>query len=331
VYPFTLERPRDLTTAIALATDGPAAQYIAGGTDMLQLLEEDVCRPARLIALGPGVLDDRIDVTPDGAVRLGARARLSDVADHQAVRDGVPLVAESLLASASPQVRNMATVGGNLLQRTRCPYFRDVGVADCNKRRPGAGCAALHGENRLHAILGGSEHCIAVHPSDFAVALVALDALVRLRGPDGERTVAVETLYPLPGETPHIETVLAPGEVITAIEIPASAALARHAHYLKLRNRASFEFALVSAAVALDLDGDRIRDARAAMGGVATKPWRLRAVERALVGNRRGPETYGAAAERAADGAIPHGHNAFKVDLMKRALVRALEVAAGRA
>jgi xanthine dehydrogenase YagS FAD-binding subunit len=333
MHPFTLERPRDVAAAVALGAEpsGPATDYIAGGTDMLQLLQEEIRRPERLVALGVGVLDDRIEVRPDGTLRLGAGARMSDVADHAGVREAFPLIAQALLASASPQVRNMATVGGNLLQRTRCAYFRDVGVLACNKRNPGSGCAAIKGKNRLHAVLGGSDHCIATHASDLAVALVALDATLHLRGLHGERVIALEAFHCLPGDTPHVETVLAPGEIITAIEVPAAPALARRSHYLKVRDRASFEFALVSAAVALDRDGDRIQAARVAMGGVGTKPWRMRGVEVALAGARPTNAAYRAAAERAADSAVPRGENAFKIDLMMRALARALDIAGGRA
>lgn len=334
MQPFTLERPRDIVGAITLGarSDGAVTEYIAGGTDMLQLLQEDVRRPDRLVALGPGVLDTRIDVRADGGLRLGAGARMSAVADDPGVREAFPVIAEALLASASPQVRNMAMLGGNLLQRTRCPYFRDVGVPSCNKRRPASGCAAIDGENRMHAVLGGSEHCIATHASDLAVALVALDAQLRLLGPRGDRVMTLEALYRLPGDTPHLETELAPAEVITAIEIsPSSGTMARHSHYLKLRDRASFEFALVSAAVGLDLDGDDIRQARVAMGGVGTKPWRMRGVEEALAGARRERPSYERAAARAIEGARPRTHNAFKLELMRRVLVRALEIAGGHA
>jgi xanthine dehydrogenase YagS FAD-binding subunit len=333
MHAFTLERPPDVAAAIALGADGDGVRvaYIAGGTDMLQLLKEDVLRPDRLVALGTRVLDDRIEVDGAGTLRLGVSARMSDVADHGGVREAFPLVAAALLAGASPQVRNMATVAGNILQRTRCSYFRDSGVPDCNKRRPRSGCAALDGENRMHAVLGGSAHCIATHPSDFAVALVALDASVRLRGGAGERVVLLEEFHRLPGDTPDVETVMAPGELITAIEVPAAPALARRSTYLKLRDRVSFEFALVSAAVALDVDRDHIRRARVAMGGVGTKPWRMRGVETALAGARRDPAAYQAAAARATDGAEPRAHNAFKLELMRRTLVRALVTVGSRA
>src|SRR5919202_2787625 len=268
MHPFVLERPKDLASALALRAqagrnDAPV-EYIAGGTDMVQLLQEYVRRPERLVSLA-GLLDRRIDVGPQG-LRLGAAATMAEGAAHPAVIQQFPLIAEALLNSASPQVRNQATMGGNVLQRTRCPYFRDVGYAACNKRAPGSGCAAIGGENRWHAVLGTSDHCIAAHASDLAVALVALDATVELLSLRSSRTVRVEDFHLLPGDTPERETVLAQGELIVAVEVPASP-VARRSHYLKVRERASFEFALVSAAVALELDGDRIRQARVALGG----------------------------------------------------------------
>jgi xanthine dehydrogenase YagS FAD-binding subunit len=331
VHPFTLERPRELVTAIALAAapGGPSAEYIAGGTDMLPLLKEEIRHPDRLVALGAGALDDRIEIRADGFLRIGAAATMSAVAEHEGVRTGFPLIAQALLAGASPQVRNMATMGGNLLQRTRCAYFRDPGVAQCNKRRPGTGCAAAQGEHRMHAVLGASEECLAVHPSDLAVALVALEAVLQLSGAEGDRLVPIEVFHRLPGNTPHIETVMGPGEVITAIEVPAAPWLATACHYLKVRDRASFEFALVSAAVALEIDDDRIASARVAMGGVGTRPWRMRGVEDALTGARRDAEIYMTAAERAVEGAAPRLGNAFKVPLMKATLARALRIAGG--
>jgi len=330
MHPFTLERPRDLHSAFRAQAgrSDASAEYIAGGTDMVQLLEEYVRQPERLVSLG-GLLDDLIDVGPEG-LRLGAGATMADVAAHPAVVQQFPVIAEALLDSASPQVRNQATMGGNLLQRTRCPYFRDVGYDACNKRAPGSGCAAIGGENRWHAVLGTSEHCIAAHASDLAVALVALDAAVEVRGPRGQRTLSLDDLYRLPAETPHIETVLEPGEVIAAITVPASPA-ARRSHYLKVRDRASFEFALVSAAVALEMDGDRIRQARVALGGVGTKPWRVPQVESALAGASLEPAALRRAAALAAQGAQGYGHNDFKIELMQRVIVRAVETAGGRA
>src|ERR687893_1756302 len=330
MHPFTLERPRDLAAALALGAqagrnDAPA-EYIAGGTDMVQLLQEYVRRPERLVSLA-GLLEDRIDIAPQG-LRFGAAATMADVAAHPAVAEQFPVISEALLNSASPQVRNQATMGGNLLQRTRCPYFRDVAYSACNKRAPGSGCAAMGGENRWHAVLGTSENCIAAHASDVAVALVALDAAVEVRGIGGQRSVPLADFYHLPDAAPHIETVLEPGEVIAAITVPANPA-ARRSHYLKVRDRASFEFAVVSAAVALDMDGTRIRQARIALGGVGTKPWRVPQVEAALAGASLDPTALRSAAALAAQGAQGRGHNDFKIELMQRAIVRAAETAGG--
>ena len=286
MHAFALERPRNLAAALTMRAQAgrndALVEYIAGGTDMMQLLQENVRRPERLVSLA-GLLDNRIDVGPDG-LRLGAAATMAEVAAHRGVVEQFPVIAEALLNSASPQVRNQATMGGNLLQRTRCPYFRDVGYSDCNKRAPGSGCAAISGQNRWHAVLGTSQNCIAANASDLAVALVALDAAVEVRGGiGGQRTVPLIDFHRLPGDTAHIETVLEPGEVIAAIMVPSSR-IARRSHYLKVRDRASFEFAVVSAAVALEMDGGRIRQARIALGGVGTKPWRVPRVEAALVG-----------------------------------------------
>src|SRR3954454_15125195 len=332
MHPFTLERPRDLAAALALRAqagrnDAPT-EYIAGGTDMVQLLQEYVRKPNRLVSLA-GLLDRRIDAGPQG-LPLGAAATMAEVAAHSAVLQQYPLISEALLNSASPQVRNQATMGGNLLQRTRCPYFRDVGYAACNKRAPGSGCSAIGGENRWTAVLGTSENCIAANPSDLAVALVALDASVEVRGPNGQRTVPLTEFHRLPGDTPHIETVLEPGEVIVAIVVPTNP-IARRSHYLKVRDRASFEFAVVSAAVALDMNGGRIRQARVALGGVGTKPWRLPKVEAALAGTILEPGPLRTAAALAAEGAQGRGHNDFKIELMQRAIVRAVETAGARA
>jgi xanthine dehydrogenase YagS FAD-binding subunit len=332
MHPFTLDRPRDLAAALSLRAqagrnDAPA-EYIAGGTDMVQLLQEYVRRPERLVSLA-GLLDNRIDVGPQG-LRLGAAATMAEVAAHPIVVEQFPVISEALLESASPQVRNQATMGGNLLQRTRCPYFRDVGYAACNKRVPGSGCAAIGGENRWHAVLGTSENCIATNASDLAVALVALDAAVELRGAGGERSVQLAEFHRLPGDTPHIETVLEAGEVIAAITVPANLA-ARRSHYLKVRDRASFEFAVVSAAVALEMDGDRIRQARVALGGVGTKPWRVPRVEAALAGASLDPAALRSAAALAADGTQGRGHNDFQIELMQRAIVRVVETAGARA
>ena len=332
MHPFTLERPRDLSAALALRAQAgrndASDEYIAGGTDMVQLLQEYVRRPERLVSLA-GLLDNRIEAGPQG-LRLGAAATMAEVAAHPAVIQQFPVISEALLNSASPQVRNQATMGGNLLQRTRCPYFRDVGYSACNKRSPGSGCAAIGGENRWHAVLGTSDSCIAANASDLAVALVALDAAVEVRAAAGQRSVPLIDFHRLPGATPHIETVLEPSDVITAITVPASPT-ARRSHYLRVRDRASFEFAVVSAAVALDMDGARIRQARVALGGVGTKPWRVPRVEAALAGATLDPAALRRAAALAAQGAQGRGHNDFKIELMQRAIVRAVETAGGRA
>src|SRR5438445_6328702 len=302
MHPFMLERPHDLPTALALLAqagrnDAPA-EYIAGGTDMVQLLQENVRQPERLVSLA-GLLDNRIDVGQQ-SLRIGAAATMAEVAAHPAVIEQFPVISEALLNSASPQVRNQATMGGNLLQRTRCPYFRDVGYSACNKRAPGSGCAAIGGENRWHAVFGTSESCIAAHASDLAVALVALDAAVEIRSAGAQRTVPLSDFYRLPEAMPHLETVLEPGEVVAAITVPASP-VARRSHYVKVRERASFEFALVSVAAALEMDGPGIRQARIALGGVGTKPWRVPRVEAALAGARLDPAALRAAAALAAD------------------------------
>lgn len=331
MHPFTLERPRELSAALAFGAqagrnDAPA-EYIAGGTDMVQLLQEYVRMPERLVSLA-GLLDDGIEVGQQG-LRFGAATTMADAAAHPIVIEQFPVISESLLNSASPQVRNQATMGGNLLQRTRCPYFRDVGYAACNKRAPGSGCAAIGGENRWHAVLGTSENCIAANPSDLAVALLALDASVEVRGANGQRMVPLAEFHRLPANTPHVETVLEPGEVITAITVPANPT-ARRSHYLKVRDRASFEFAVVSAAVALEMDGGRIGQARVALGGVGTKPWRVPRVEAALAGVSLDPAALRPAAALAIEGAQGRGHNDFKIDLMQRAIVRAIETAGAR-
>src|ERR687893_326990 len=332
MHPFALERPRNLSAALAFRAQAgrndASAEYIAGGTDMVQLLQEYVRQPERLVSLA-GLLDNAINVGPQG-LRLGAAATMAEVAAHPGIIEHFPVISEALLNSASPQVRNQATMGGNLLQRTRCPYFRDVGYSACNKRAPGTGCSAIGGENRWHAVLGTSENCIAANPSDLAVALVALDASVEVRGPNGQRAVPLADFHRSPGDTPHIETVLEPGEVIAAITVPANAA-ARRSPYLKVRDRASFEFAVVSAAVALDMEGGRIRQARVALGGVGTKPWRVPRVEAALAGAGLDPAALRLAAALAAEGALGRGHNDFKIELMQRAIVRAVETAGARA
>jgi xanthine dehydrogenase YagS FAD-binding subunit len=311
--PFAYARVSDLGAALAAA--GPGAAFIAGGTDLLQLWKVGVAAPERVVDISRLPLD-AIERTGNG-VCIGALARMTDVADHPLIRADYPAVAEALQASASPQVRNAATIGGNLLQRTRCAYFRHPGMP-CNKRQPGTGCAARDGENRLHAIFGASPHCVATHASDLAVALVALDARIRLRGAAGARVVAVEDFFALPGDTAERDTVIDPGELIVAVELPETAA---RSHYLKVRDRASFEFAVVSVAVAVELTGGMIVRARIAAGGVGTRPWRLPACEAALASGA----SLAAAAARAAEGAEPLSRNGFKCELLRRTVRRALE------
>ena len=329
---FTIASPRDLNAALA-AGPQDGAKYIAGGTDLMQLAKEGVEQPRQLIdiaALLPRTIskaDANVGATAVGTLRLGALATMSEAAAHPDVRAGWPAISEALLLSASPQIRNMGTMGGNLLQRTRCGYFRDTGSA-CNKRAPGSGCPAIGGDNRGLGVLGVSAHCIATHPSDLPVALVAMDASVELLSPNGgKRVVPLGEFYRLPGDTPQIETNLLPGELIAAILVPPSASAAR-SRYVKVRDRATFEFAVVSAAVALDVQGGTVREVRIALGGVAHKPWRLPQVEEALHGRPATEEAFQAAAALASRGAQPATQNAFKVKLAQRAVFRALSLAA---
>ncbi|MPZ40477.1 MAG: xanthine dehydrogenase family protein subunit M [Rhizobiales bacterium] len=313
--------------ALALAAAHPGAAFIAGGTDLLQLFKQGPAAPAQLIDISRLPLDriePRSDASAD-AIRIGALARLADVARHPEVRRGWPALAQAIEASASPQVRNLATVGGNLLQRTRCGYFRSPDLP-CNKRQPGSGCAARTGENRLHAIFGTSPHCAATHASDLAVALLALDASVHVRRHDAAHTLPIAELFRLPGDTPQSDNALGPGELIVAVEVPVGTE-SRRSCYLKVRDRASFEFTVVSVAVALQIEGDVIRSARLAAGGVGTVPWRLAASEAALAGARAEPAAFAAAAAHAADGAQPLSQNGFKIELLRRAVRRALELA----
>ncbi|HEV2602416.1 MAG TPA: xanthine dehydrogenase family protein subunit M [Microvirga sp.] len=325
MVPFAYTSVADPLAAVERGAGGTGVAYIAGGTDMLQLLQEGVATPTELVDINPIGFDD-VSVAVDG-VRIGAMARLADVADDPTIRERFPAVAEALHESASPQVRNMATVAGNLLQRTRCLYFRDI-TTPCNKRDPGSGCSALEGQNRINAVLGGSPQCFATYPGDLAVALVASDAEVMIRGANGERTVLVENLHHLPGDTPHLETVLKPGDLIVAIWIPLHAA-GRRSHYVKVRDRATFEWALASCAASLGMDGDRVIDARVAVGGVATKPWRLKHVEDMLMDRRLDRPLAREAGERSADGAESWGQNAFKIPLLKKTVERALLRAGG--
>lgn len=324
--PFSYTRAEEENEAVAAAQDANAS-FVAGGTCLIDLMKLGVQTPGRLVDINPLPLSQVQDL--GNGVRVGANVRNSDLAYHSLIRDRYPVLAEALLAGASPQLRNMATVGGNLMQRTRCYYFRDT-ATPCNKREPGSGCSAIDGLNRIHAILGTSRHCIATHPSDMCVALVALDAVIRTRGPQGERTIPIVDFHLVPGDHPERETVLEHGELITAVDLPARPFAAR-SHYIKVRDRASYAFALASAAVALDMQGGRIRECRVALGGVGTKPWRAHEAEKVLMGKEPGEAIYRAAAEAALRGARTHKYNAFKVELAKRTIVRALSEVGGMA
>ncbi|MDR3465953.1 MAG: xanthine dehydrogenase family protein subunit M [Xanthobacteraceae bacterium] len=325
--PFDYIRPATIAEAVAAAAT-PGAAYLAAGTNLLDLMKGGISRPTRVVDISrlPGL--DRIEALPDGSVRIGALVRNADLAHDAAFARAFPSVAEALLSGASAQLRNAATVGGNLLQRTRCSYFHDAASA-CNKRSPGAGCDARGGENRLHAVLGWSDACIATHPSDFCVPLVAFDAVVEIEGSGGRREIALEALHRLPDAAPERDAVLDPGDLIVAVRLPAAARnFAAHARYLKLRERTSYAFAVVSAAAALDLDGGTIKSARLALGGVAAKPWRARAAESLLAGASPGLPAFRRAAETALAGATPSGDNGFKIELAQRMVARALSLAA---
>ncbi|HEY5935797.1 MAG TPA: xanthine dehydrogenase family protein subunit M [Kofleriaceae bacterium] len=322
---FQFQRATDSDAALA-ATRSGNAQYIAGGTTLVDLMRLEVMTPATVIDI-TGLPLDQIEEGITGGLKIGALARNATVAHHPAVAKRFPVLAEALLSGASPQLRNMATTGGNLLQRTRCTYFRD-GVSPCNKRAPGTGCAALDGYHRMHAILGTSDHCIAAHPSDMCVALLALDAIIHARSTGGTRRLPISELHALPGTTPNLEHTLAAGELITHVELPAAAFAAR-SHYVKVRDRSEFAFALASAAVALELRAGVIGEARIALGGVATRPWRAREAEAILTGKPPLASVFREAAEAALAGAKPRLHNKFKVELAKRVIVRALEELTG--
>ncbi len=324
---FDYVRPATVAEAVAAAA-APGSAYLAAGTNLLDLMKGGVVRPARLVDVGrlPGL--DRIEHLPDGGARIGARVRNADLAHDPDFARRFPAVAEALLSGASAQLRNAATAGGNLLQRTRCAYFYDPASA-CNKRDPGAGCDARGGENRLHAVLGWSDACIATHPSDFCVPLAALGAVVEIEGQAGRREVPLEEFHLLPGATPERESALAPGELVVAVRLPGEAAgFAAHARYLKLRERTSYAFAVVSAAACLRLEDGAIAEARLALGGVAAKPWRVRAAEEALAGAPPDAAGFRRAAEAALADARPSGDNAFKIELARRIVARALALAA---
>jgi xanthine dehydrogenase YagS FAD-binding subunit len=320
---FDYIQPKTAAEAIAVATQRGSA-YLAAGTNLLDLMKGGALQPRRLIDITrlPGL--DQIEALADGSLKIGALVRNSDLAYDPRVQAGFPAVAEALLSGASPQLRNAATVGGNLLQRTRCAYFYDTASA-CNRRNPGAGCDALEGENRLHAVIGWSEACIATHPSDLCVTLAGLDAVVEVEGLGGRREIPLEALHRLPGETPEQETVMAPGDLILAVRLPPEGAnVARHSRYLKVRERTSYAFAVVSAFAGLELEGETIRKARLALGGVAAKPWRAWTAEAALEGAPATPDSFARAADLALAEARASGDNAFKIELARRLIVRAL-------
>lgn len=325
--PFTYERATEPAEAIAAVSKSPDAAFIAGGTELVNWLKEGIAEPGLLVDINALPLD-AIEIV-QGCVRIGALARMSDVAAHQEVRARLPAVCEALDLSASAQLRNMASIGGNLLQRTRCPYFRAETALPCNKRAPGTGCSALTGSTRAAAIFGTSEHCVATHPSDLAVALAALDAYARVRGPAGDRMIPVTQFYRLPGHDPSRDTVLGHGELIVQIDVPVSP-LAATSRYLKLRERSSYEFALVSVAAAVELEGNHISDVRLALGGVASQPWRMVSAERELIGATLEPAKLRAAIEATFIHAKPLPENGFKLELAKRAALRALLMAAGK-
>ena len=319
--PFRYSRASDAQQA--LSSIAPQTKFLGGGTNLIDLMKMGVETPTQLIDITRIPLA-QVEELPGGGVRIGALARNSDVAEHALIKQRYPVLSQAFLAGASPQLRNMATVGGNLLQRTRCYYFYDPAFPQCNKRNPGSGCGALEGYNRVHAILGQSEQCIATNPSDMNVALAALDAVVRVQGAKGEREIPIGDFHRLPGSTPNVDTNLQPDELITAVDLPAMPFAVR-SHYLKVRDRASYAFAIVSVAAILDLRSDgTINAARIALGGVAHKPWRAFDAEKNLLGQKADEKSFHVAAETALTGAKGYRHNSFKIELAKRSIVRAL-------
>jgi len=323
---FSYQRATDVNSAIEAARQ-PGAMFIGGGTNLLDLMKGGVEHPVALIDITRIDTLSQIATLPSGGLRIGALVRNSDAASHADVRMHYPLLAQALLAGASPQLRNMATVGGNLMQRTRCGYFYDTAFPQCNKRAPGSGCAALQGFNRMHAILGASPQCIAVNPSDMSVALAALDATVQVSGPRGARTIPIAQFHRLPGDRPDIDTNLQPGELITSVDLPPPM-FSDHTHYLKVRDRASYAFALVSVAAALQMDGHTVKTAHIALGGVAHRPWRARVAEQRITGKALDAATLREAAAAELANAHPLSGNAFKVGLAQRAIVRSVLTAA---
>jgi xanthine dehydrogenase YagS FAD-binding subunit len=322
---FQYARANDVADAVRMIAGDPGAKFIAGGTNLIDLMKQEVERPSRLIDISRLPLRN-IEETNEGGLRIGALVANSDLAWHPLIEQRYPLLRSAIMAGASQQLRNMASTGGNLLQRTRCAYFYDT-ATPCNKREPGSGCSAIGGVNRSHAILGTSESCIATHPSDMCVAVAALDAKVRVTGPAGERVLAFSDFHRLPGSRPEMDTNLHPDEIVIAIELPANGFSANYS-YLKIRDRLSYAFALVSIAAALELDGETIREARLALGGVAHKPWRDSAAESALRGQSANHTAFARAADTLLRGAKGYEHNSFKIDLARRGIIRTLTQAA---
>jgi xanthine dehydrogenase YagS FAD-binding subunit len=327
MIPFSFTRAGDANTALHLAANG-AAKYLGGGTNLVDLMRETVERPSALVDVTD--LSREIDTREDGSILIGGAARNTAVAEHLSIRQHYPMLSRAIVSGASPQIRNMATVAGNILQRTRCPYFYDNEGSRCNKREPGDGCDAIEGFNRYHAIFGTSSSCIATHPSDMCVALAALDVVVHLKSEDGDRSIAFSELHRLPGDRPDIETTLRPGELITAIELPGLS-FAANSTYRKVRDRASYAFALVSIAAAVEIEDGIVKDVRIAMGGVAPKPWRASKAEEALRGKPASEGSFRAAARAELIDAKPASHNGFKVELAERALVAVLSDLTGEA
>ena len=323
---FAYARAESVGDAVQVIAQEPNAKFLGGGTNLVDLMRENIERPDRLVDVTALPLAE-VEETADGGVRVGALVRNSHLAANPVIRERYPVLSQAILCGASAQIRNMATTAGNLMQRTRCYYFYDSG-SRCNKREPGAGCDALEGFNRIHAILGASEHCIATHPSDMCVALAALDAVVRVTGNEGERTIPVLDFHRLPGDAPQADTNLRPGELITSVELPALP-FARNSAYRKVRDRASYAFALVSVAAALEVEGDTIRNVRLALGGVAHKPWRAAEAEKVLAGAKADDETFKAAAAEELKDARGYKHNSFKIELARRVIVGVLKSLAG--
>src|SRR3989440_2017120 len=327
--PFTYSRAVDPNEAVTGIAAKPQGKFLGGGTNLIDLMKMGVETPDALIDINRLPLAQIEELPGNKGVRVGAMVRNSDLAEHALIKSRYPVLSQALLAGASPQLRNMATVGGNLMQRTRCYYFYDPAFPQCNKRNPGSGCGALNGYNRIHAILGQSEQCIATNPSDMNVALAALDAVVRVQGATGEREIPIADFHRLPGTTPNVDTNLKEDELITAVDLPAIP-FATRSHYLKVRDRASYAFALVSVAAALEIDaGKKITAVRIALGGVAHKPWRAQKAEQQLLGKTADEKTFRAAAEAELAAAKGYAHNSFKIELAKRSIIRALTTVAG--